>query len=147
MKKTFTLILFALPFALMLVAGCVKKNNDADAKVIYPSGRFKGLFSRIHYNTRNSKYDTLSCNIELSLDPILSAFAVTGDTSAVHAGSKGTYSLDAFYLAFSDNTLATADGKKAHLTGAYLYTYDGTALKVQALQGDTLKFNYNLKAY
>lgn len=144
MKRIFTLLFF-IPLAIMLIAGCVKKAPDEAAKAIYPSGYFAGLFSVVHHSTRTQKNDTTSCNLTLTLDPVLKAFTVGGDTSVVHAGSRGSYSLDAFYLAFTDNTLATADGKKVHLTGAYSYAYDGTVFRMEYVQ-DTMKVIYNMKA-
>ncbi|MBE9664542.1 hypothetical protein [Mucilaginibacter myungsuensis] len=143
MKKIFTLLCFA-PFIAMLAAGCVKKPDENAAQLIIPYGNFKGQFMRVHYSRTTKKYDTVRCNLELSLDAYLKKFKVTGDTTTVHAGSYGTYTIDEFYIGFNDFTMATADGKKAHLTSGYRYGYDGDILKIQAVQ-DTLGFYYNLR--
>jgi hypothetical protein len=76
-------------------------------------------------------------------------FAVTGDTSTIHAGSYGVYVvyLANGVVAFSDKTFPTTGiPTKYHLSGLYGYHYDGTNFQISYYSPlDTLALVYNLK--
>ncbi|QKJ29144.1 hypothetical protein HQ865_05030 [Mucilaginibacter mali] len=142
MKRAF---IFFLPFMVMLGAGCMK-HNDSDGNTFpVPSGSFAGKFTRLHYNTTKKGYDTLSANIVLTMD-VKTGYKVTGDTSTVHAGSFGDFSMNAYAIQFADKTYtSTPPPSKIHLYGIYEYGYDGTNLQIDATFADTLGFFYDLK--
>jgi len=139
--------LFPLSLLLILVAGCVKlgpnPNNDI-SNYPYPLGTFQGRFTRIHKNEITSKYDTASANIQLVLSTS-TGYAVTGDTSTVHAGSYGSFSENQYNIAFNDATYpATGFPVKTHLAGVYLYSLIGLNFKITGTDGDSLSYTYDL---
>ena len=141
MKK---LLFYLLPLLVLLNTGCLKTTNDTTSVSNYPSGNFTGQFQRVHRNSTTLKYDTLTANLLLSLNPT-KGFAITGDTSTVHAGSYGAYAFSTTNAAFADYTFPKSGTlAKVHLEGTYLYSWDGTNL--QFLQSnDTLTYYYNFK--
>lgn len=142
MKKAF---IFFLPFIVMLGAGCLKHSDDSSSTFPVPSGSYAGQFTRLRYNTTKNGYDTLKANIVLTID-IKTGFKITGDTSTVHAGSFGDFSISAYAMQFADKTYsATAPQAKIHLNGLYEYGYDGTRLQIDATYADTLGFFYDLR--
>ena len=76
-------------------------------------------------------------------------FAVTGDTTTLHAGSHGGFivnnsftSIDFIDLTYPKTGMPT----KTHLNGVYNYAYDGTNLLMTAYGAlDTLSLIYTLK--
>jgi hypothetical protein len=139
------ILIFLMPFIVMLGAGCLKHTENTDTSATIPTGTFAGQFLRIHYNRTTTKYDTLKANLTLSMD-LKTGYAITGDTTAVHAGSKGDFAMDAYYIQFTDKTYSTTPvNNKIHLAGTYLYQYNGTDFQIQAVVADTLGFFYNLK--
>lgn len=142
MKRFIPHLLFVL-FIGGCLAGCTKTTPPVN--VITPSfkGNYSGTFVRVHENLTTFKLDTLSATITVKLDS-LGAYTVGGDTTTVHAGSFGTYALG--YnddIVFVDKTLPkTGTPVKSHLSGDYLYSYDGTTLQLQKVIGDSIKYSY-----
>jgi len=141
MKRAF--ILF-LPFVVMLAAGCLKSADNSTTTFNAPAGTFTGVFTKLRYNNAKQKYDTTKANLTLTLT-LATGYTVTGDTT-LHAGSKGSYSVDPNNILFGDATLnSAASAGKTHLSGLYQYGYDGTNFNIQATYSDTLGFFYQLK--
>ncbi|MBS1532316.1 MAG: hypothetical protein JSU01_18585 [Bacteroidetes bacterium] len=139
-------ILYLVPFIAVFLAGCLGSTNTP-APVV--SGTFSGQFRLFHRHTTTSPFDTLKANITLTLAPApTNTFSVTGDTSTVIAGSKGTYQLasNGNFILFIDSTIpTTGTSSKAHLNGEYIYSYDGNSLQMVANSLDTLQVQYDLK--
>lgn len=137
----FKYILF-LPMLVMIVASCTKSKKPILFPV--PQGTFTGQFERLRLNGSTQTYDTLKSNITLVMD-IKDGYKITGDTS-IHAGSHGSFVLDAVEIAFEDSTYLKAGlPTKPHLLGTYQYDYNGTNLHMQqTYPNDTLGFFYNL---
>src|SRR5215469_11164966 len=136
-------LLCLIPVAAVFLAGCLGGPNTP-APVL--SGAFSGQFTLYHRHSTTSPFDTLKANITLTLTNPANTFAVTGDTSTVIAGSKGTYQLatNGSYILFIDNTLSTTTtSTKVHLNGEYIYSYDGTTLEMLAGSADTLQVQYD----
>lgn len=147
MKRRFIYSMPALLVLTILATGCLK--NDNTPPVSYPTGTFSGQFRLLHKKLNNPKIDTLKkANIQLVLDTGMT-FKVLGDTTTVHAGSKGKYGINSAYMAFDDNTYpktGTVKPDKIHLYGNYVYSYDGSnTLVIVGNQGDTLNYRYDLK--
>ena len=147
MKKIFTCL---VPSVLLLIAGCSTKYTPTP--VILPSGTFSGPFVVIHLNSQTNKKDTTSANIVLTMSAT-TGYAVTGDTTTLQAGSRGSYIADGQYIQFIDLTLPsgtttvkTSPSGKNHLNGVYQYLYDGTNFQLFASSADTIGYNYMLKA-
>lgn len=130
--------------AVLLITACAKSNNSSTTFTL-PTGNFAGQFLRVHYNKTSLKYDTLKANLNLAMAQS-TGFAITGDTSTLHAGSYGSYAANAYYIQFVDQTYsATQTFTKYHLSGVYNYTYNGSDLGIYIIYGDTLKLQYNFK--
>lgn len=139
------LYLCSLLFVVILATGCIKSSVNTPPPQV-PSGIFTGQFRYLHRHTNTVPYDTLSANITVNLTTPSFTFKVTGDTATVHAGSHGTFGLASPYLVFNDSTYSkTAPVTKSHLSGYYLYSYDGTNLQMLAYSLDTLALQYSLK--
>ncbi|HVW98613.1 MAG TPA: hypothetical protein VHA56_21780 [Mucilaginibacter sp.] len=143
-----------LPYLLVLCAmvlyGCFGK-SQADVQPI-PDGTYSGEFRLLHIHPDNTSIiDTVKANISVYFAPVSTGtYMVTGDTSTVHAGSKGTFKADGpnHTIIFDDKTYSkTAPVTKTHLVGAYAYKYDGSsALQMVAFGAlDTLVLQYDLK--
>ena len=139
-------LLYIIPVAALLLFGCFGTKNSPTPTL---SGTFSGQFRLFHRHTTTSPFDTLKANITLTLNPApSSSFAVTGDTSTVIAGSKGTYqlALNGNFILFVDSTIPkTGTSTKAHLNGEYIYSFDGNSLQMIANSLDTLQVQYDLK--
>ncbi len=138
-------LIYLLPLlAVFLITACAKTSNNSTT-VVLPTGNFTGQFLRVHYSKTSLKYDTLKANLNLAMAQS-TGFAITGDTTTLHAGSYGSYAANAYYIQFVDQTYsATAPFTKYHLSGVYNYTYDGSTLGIYIIYGDTLKLQYNFK--
>ncbi len=141
--------LFPLLVVVLLTSACLKKTTPIP--VVLPAGTFSGPFTVVHLNPRTSLKDTSTANLVLTLSAA-TGFAVTGDTTKLHAGSHGGYQVDGTYIQFADQTLPTYPTNstptvpaKFHLNGLYLYSYDGTNFQFYA-SSDTLLVVYKLKA-
>jgi hypothetical protein len=141
--------LLPLLVIVLLTSACLKKT--APVPVVLPVGTFSGPFTVIHLNPRTNKQDTSTANLVLNMSAA-TGFAVTGDTTKLHAGSHGGYQVDGTYVQFSDQTLPASPPvgvpsvpAKYHLNGLYLYNYDGTNFQFYATS-DTLLVVYKLKA-
>lgn len=133
---------FFLPLLVLLSAGCLKNNNADNNATPVPTGTFSGQFIRLHKN-QAGVIDTVKASLVLTLD-VKTGYKVTGDTTK-HAGSYGDFALDPNYFLFDDKTYnATGPNLKSHLTGQYLYAYDGTRLQLQQTSIDTLTLFYDL---
>jgi hypothetical protein len=139
--------IYLLPLLLILAAGCLKTGTDPDynpGNYAYPLGTFTGKFTRIHKTEATLKYDTTTAMLKLVLSTS-TGFAVTGDTTMVHAGSYGSFSENANSIIFNDVTYPTmGTPKKAHLAGIYAYAYDGLNLQINGTNADSLIFKYTL---
>jgi len=132
---------YLVPFLAVLIAGCTK--NVQQQPVQLPTGTFAGQFLRVHVNTTTLKYDTVKANLQLSLSAT-TGFKVTGDTT-LHAGSYGSYAVNAYYMQFNDQTINTPSlSTKYHLNGVYQYEYNGSQLDIVASYSDTLSYQYIL---
>lgn len=138
-------LLYLLPLLVILFEGCAKSHSNTPAPTI-PSGTFTGQFKLYHRHTDQVPYDSLTTNITLNLTTPAYTFTITGDTSTLHAGSYGTFGINSPYMIFNDKTYSsTAPVTKTHLSGYYLYNYDGTNLLLYASSSDTLILGYTLK--
>jgi hypothetical protein len=137
-------IFYFLPIAaLVFLLSACSKINDAQPTAVLPTGNFTGQFLKIHLNPSTSKYDTLKALLNLTLSQS-TGFAVTGDTTTLHAGSFGSYAANAYYMQFIDQTYnSTKPGIKNHLEGVYNYAYNGTKLVVYVNYSDTLSLQYS----
>jgi len=138
-------LLYLLPFLIILGAGCLKTNNDVKQPGT-PSGTFSGQFRYLHRHSSNVPFDTVKTNLTITMTTPANTYAVTGDTSTIHAASHGTFSIGSPYMVFNDATFPPAGtATKTHLAGAYLYYYDGTVFQLLAYSADTLSLQYDLK--
>jgi hypothetical protein len=140
-SKLLCLLLLITVFA----SGCYSDKSAAPAPEI-PVGTFAGQFRLVHTTYKTGMIDTLSANIQLTMNTSLD-FSVTGDTSTVHAGSHGAYATSGNYIQFNDVTYPkTGIPVKAHLEGVYAYYYDGSIFQMVANSPfDTLSYQYDLK--
>jgi hypothetical protein len=140
-------LLFLTPVLFFLITGCL--SNKVAPVPTLPAGTYSGQFRLFHRHTTTSPFDTLKADIMLTLSNTpANSFSLSGDTSTVIAGSKGTYQLasNGNFILFVDNTLsATSISEKAHLNGEYVYSYDGNSLQMIASSADTLQVQYDLK--
>ena len=139
MKKN---LLGLLAILLFTAAGCAKKE---ETPIIIPQGTFSGSFTRLRYSAATNKMDTLKANLVIKFSTV-TGYAVLSDTSVVHAGSKGGYSVDQLYMNFGDSTIPVGPiptTGKVHLAGLYEYYYQGTSLKF-GKSNDTLGYYYDL---
>jgi hypothetical protein len=137
-KNYFFLCLLAMA---VFVTGCVKSINQTNPAVVIPTGNFTGKFAYIHARTSGAPMDTVISVLNLTLSTS-GTYAVTGDTSR-HAGSFGSFGADGTYMAFADKTYPVSKAPtKIHLSGSYLYSYDGTTLKLLAVPSDTVSYQY-----
>ena len=139
-------LLYLLLLLVILAVGCAKTHNDGLPASAIPSGTFAGQFKFYHRHTNQVPYDSLMANISVKLSSSDYTFTVTGDTATLHAGSYGTWGINSPYMIFNDKTYSsTAPITKTHLSGYYLYNYDGTNLILYASSSDTLILGYTLK--
>ena len=136
MKK----LIYLLPL-LILAAGCF--NNHEGEAVPDPSGTFTGTFRHISKH-ENNKLDTTTANISVVIEPG-KGYHVLGDTTKVHAGSKGHYGIVGNGIMFVDSTSTTVTPKKDHLNGEYVFAYNGIIFQMARTSGDTVAFQYDLK--
>jgi hypothetical protein len=138
-------LLCLVPFLMVLVTGCLKSTTAVQQQGT-PSGKFTGQFRYLHRHSNAVPFDTVKTNLTIRFGSPANTYAVTGDTSTIHAGSKGGFSVGSPYMVFIDSTFSTsASVAKKHLAGAYLYYYDGTVLQLLAYSADTLSLQYDLK--
>jgi len=138
-------ILYFIPLILISATGCFNTKTDIPP-VTPPSGTFTGQFRYLHRHSSNVAFDTVKANLTVTMNSTANTFAVTGDTSTAHAGSKGSFSFGSPYMLFTDNTYPkTGTPAKTHLNGLYLYYYDGTVFQLLAYSADTLSLQYDLK--
>ena len=139
-----------LPYLLLifmaLASGCAKETVNSSTTVPVPSGTFTGQFRLLHRSTDKVPFDTTSAAIVLTLTTPANTYTVTGDTSTLHAGSYGSYTLNTQEILFTDKTYPTSGvPTKTHLNGLYLYYYDGSTFQMLAYSSDTLSLEYDLK--
>lgn len=147
MKFKFTYLLLAL-IAVAFISGCLGGGAKNNPTPVIPDGSYTGEFRILHVHAANN-IDTNKTNIVVNIAPVSSStYTVTGDTSTLHAGSKGTYTFYPGYstVVFVDKTYSsTAPVTKSHLTGSYTYYFDGTKFQMTAHSAlDTLVLQYDL---
>ena len=139
------------PLLLLMATGCSKNavTTVDNSSSTVPSGNFLGPFTLIHKSSSTGKSDTSSAVVTVSFNISTASYSVGGDTSKIQAPSYGTYTADGTIITFTDATVTkktSANAPKKHLTGGFLYTYDGTKLHIYG-SSDTLSFNYNLASF
>ncbi len=136
-------ILYLLPLVFALASGCGPKTTPAPS---IPEGTFSGKFKYLHEHAQTGALDSATAKIQLQIGQ--TTYAVTGDTSTVHAGSFGTYEVNSYgtAMAFFDKTYpTTGTPKKFHLSGVYSYSYDGKNLQIVSFGAfDTVSYSYSL---
>jgi hypothetical protein len=140
-------ILFLLGAAVAIAAtSCLKSSSSYTGPSAPGTGTYTGTFRSLHRKDYNSPFDTLKATIVLNLNSTSGAFAVTGDTTTLHAGSHGTYLTNSGLIQFSDLTATTSNkSTKVHLNGVYQYATDGQSLQISASTTyDTLRYQYTL---
>ncbi|MGZ3750490.1 MAG: hypothetical protein ACXVB0_22090 [Mucilaginibacter sp.] len=138
-------LLYLFAVLAVLIVGCVKSSTSITSPPT-PSGTFTGQFRYLHRHTNKVPFDTLKATITVKLLTTDNTYAVTGDTATVHAGSYGSFVLTSPYMVFTDKTYSpTAPQTKSHLTGPYLYYYDGTTFQLLSYSVDTIAYQYDLK--
>lgn len=142
-KKTIKLMAALLLGTGIMVTGCLSDKNE-NTPIPSPNGKFDGKFKVLRKKVTGSGYDTAyTANIRLTISPD-SGYRVTGDTTK-HAGSKGDFEYNYYYIGFDDNTYKTTS-TKYHLNGVYAYYYDGNLLQIARKSDlDTLRLQYDLK--
>jgi hypothetical protein len=141
-------LLYLLSFLLLVVlwTGCVKSNSVGPAAE--PSGTYSGEFRIVRRNLGPASvtFDTLrKANIVVNINGATKAYTVSGDTATAHAGSHGTFAISAPLINFTDVTYPKSGvPEKTHLSGTYVYYFDGTLLQMAA-GPDTLSLQYDLK--
>jgi len=135
-----------LPVFLLVMSGCGGSGTSSNPTPNVPNGTFSGTFTLYYLHDKTGVIDTSTATLNLSMQK--TGFAVTGDTSKVHAGSYGGYIVNSTYTAidFVDKTYPTSGTPtKVHLNGVYQYTFNGTTLQMEAQSAyDTLHYSYNL---
>ncbi|MBK0378289.1 hypothetical protein [Mucilaginibacter segetis] len=141
MKKN---LIYLFPILIAFGMGCTKSSNSSLKPL--PEGTFNGEFRLLHRSQGSTVIDTVKANIQLVLETGV-GYKVLGDTSTVHAGSKGHYGISDIYIAFQDDTYpTTGTPTKTHLSGTYQYYYDGSSVfQMVANSSDTLSLQYDLK--
>jgi hypothetical protein len=142
MKRKF---IYFLPLLLVVIymVSCSKETVQKTIPLVVPTGTFDGSFKLVHTTVSTGKNDTVGANLTMVTDA-QGNFTITGDTSAVHAGSFGKFSLGVGSdLVFTDNTFPKAGiPTKSHLNGDYRYLYDGNTLGLDKNVGDSLSYQY-----
>lgn len=142
-------LLYLLTLLAAIVYGCGGSKNSNVQPI--PDGTYSGEFRRLHIHSNNTSIiDTMKTNLVVYISPVSTGtYTVTGDTSTVHAGSKGSFIADGanHTMFFIDNTYPKSGPvTKTHLNGSYAYSYDGSAFKMVAYGPlDTLVLQYDLK--
>jgi hypothetical protein len=141
MKRYF---IYLLPLLMACVAaGCSTDKVAKTTPIPTPTGTFGGFFQLVHTKVSTGANDSVRTNLTLVLDA-QGNFTVTGDTSTLHAGSTGKFSLGVGDdLFFTDKTYPTAGvPAKVHLNGDYRYQYNGSVLGLDKNVGDSLSYQY-----
>ena len=139
-------LIYVLPLLLALASGCLKDdgNYSYNLPAPAPSGTFSGEFRRVSSNADHSIV-TIKTNIKVIIGPAAN-YSVQGDTTIIHAGSKGSYTINGDRIKFEDSTLSkTGTPTKTHLDGEYLFVYNGSIFQMKKNVGDTLNLQYDLK--
>ncbi len=138
-------LLYLFSLLILLGLGCIKEPANS-IPATGPSGTFAGQFRLLHRSTDKVPFDTTKSNLTITLNSGTNSFAVSGDTTTVHAGSHGTYTISSPYINFTDQTYPKAGTPaKTHLSGLYQYYYDGTVFQLLSYSVDTLSLQYDLK--
>ncbi len=139
-------LFYLSPLLLIFLAGC-SKNPEIPGNKQKPVGTFTGQFLYIHVPANSAKLDTSIANVQLVMNSN-NTYAITGDTSVLHAGSHGNYTYDTdAEIQFYDATYpTTGTPTKTHLSGIYTFAYDGLFLNLTGNSPlDTVTYRYNLK--
>jgi hypothetical protein len=147
LKEMKNKLVYLAPVLILFAAGCL--SNKVSPVPSLAAGTYSGQFRLFHRHSTTSPFDTLKANVTLTLTSTpANSFSLSGDTSTVIAGSKGTYQLasNGNFILFVDSTIpTTGTATKAHLNGEYVYSYDGNSLQMIASSADTLQVQYDLK--
>ncbi len=138
-----SLVLLAV---LAFATGCSKDYTPPQSSASL-QGTFTGQFIFLHQPANSATVDTVKANIQLEMQAN-STYQVTGDTSTVHAGSRGTFVPGAnSTIQFFDATYPPAGTPaKLHLSGIYQYSYDGIFLRLTGYGPlDTVTYKYVLE--
>ena len=124
-------LFYLLPLLLIFTEAC--STHSDNTPIPAPLGTFSGTFRLLVKKTTGSGYDTVKKNTNLIISLTTpNHFKVTGDTTTIHAGSRGLFQYNGVYIAFLDSTFkAGTPQTKIHLTDTYNYLYDGTILIFQ----------------
>lgn len=139
MKHVF---IYPLLIGLFYLTSCSKDTPVQTIPVVTPTGTYGGHFQLVHTTIKTGVNDTIGCNLTMVLDA-QGNFTITGDTSTVHAGSLGKFSLGYHDdLIFEDKTNLNATPKKVHLNGDYRYAQQGAVFGLDKNVGDSLSYQY-----
>lgn len=137
-------LLYLLPLLLICLEACSTKSDNTPIPA--PLGAFTGNFKLLVKKTTGTGYDTAKrANLLINITSP-NNFKVTGDTATVHAGSKGLFQYDGYYIAFLDSTYRTGVQSKFHLVGTYRYEYTGAKFRIQRTnqaQDSVLFYDFN----
>lgn len=139
-------LIYLLPFVIMALSSCMKSSTDAEP-IPVPSGTFSGSFRVLLLNKTTNKLDTIQKIPFTMTMNTATGFKVLSDTTTVHAGSYGDFSLNGSLVYFTDKTYPkTGTPAKIHLSGGpYAYVYDGTNFNFYTAFADTMAYVYYLK--
>lgn len=139
-------LIYLLPFVIMALSSCMKSSSDVDP-IPVPSGTFTGSFRVLLLNKTTNKYDTTQKIPFTMTMSTATGYKVLADTSTVHAGSYGDFSLNGTVVYFTDKTYPkSGTPSKIHLAGGpYAYVYDGTTFNFYTAFADTMAYVYLLK--
>jgi hypothetical protein len=136
-------LIYVLPLLMVLAAGCFTNNNSQP--IPEPSGTYTGEFRRVTRKLNQTKIDTAKAIISVTIEPGI-GYHVLGDTTTLHAGSKGHYGINGNGIMFVDSTYPkTGIPAKNHLNGEYIFIYDGSVFQMVRNSSDTLSLQYDLK--
>ena len=131
--------------AVACLYGCAGKTNVLPNTPVPVSGTYSGQFKLYHVSLQDKITRVDSANLSLNME-IATGFKITGDTTTLHAGSNGSYQVNSYQsqILFADKTFpVSGPPAKVHLSGYYVYHYDGTTLQLVAYgQQDTLQYFY-----
>jgi len=143
MKRNLFLVLPLL--ALIVLSEACSTKSDPIPAPTPPLGTFKGTFKLWVRKSGGSGYDTVKKAAIFITLTTPNNFKITGDTSTVHAGSKGLFQFNGSLIAFLDSTYKVGPQAKFHLVNTYQYVYDGNNLIMQranALQDSVLRYDF-----
>jgi hypothetical protein len=138
-------IFYLLVITGVCLSGCAGKTEVLPNTPAPVSGTYSGQFKLYHVSPANNILRVDSTNLSLVMETA-TGYKVTGDTTTLHAGSYGPYVVNAAasQILFADKTFPpSGTPAKVHLSGAYVYQYDGSTLELLTYgPQDTLQYFY-----